>query len=140
MALKIYTASKISDAPVWQALSEQWPEIIFTAHWPFHIGQIPDEHFYAKVFWQHDLEDITKADGVLLWTQHATMKDPSEPWSKLRGALVEAGMAIAQGKFVILIGAHPDYGSWQYHPQCYIVPGFDEARLLLKCLAIGENK
>ena len=137
MTLKIYTASTISDAPRWQALREQWSEVIFTARWPFlHIGQIPDEHFYAKVFWQHDLEDITMADGVLLWTEQATDKDPKEPWSKLRGALVEAGMALAQGKFVILIGEHPDYGTWQYHPLCYKVPSFNEARTLLECLAM----
>ena len=139
MNLKIYTASKISDADTWHSLKEDWSEITFTARWPFlHTGHIPDEGVFAKVFWQHDMEDITEAHGVLLWTEHASEKPNNIPWSHLRGALVEAGMAIAQGKFVILVGDHPDYGTWRYHPQCYIVPDFETARTLLKCLAIGE--
>ena len=126
--LKVYTASKLDKAPLWLRLIEEWDEIEFVARWPrLHVGTTPDAPCYAKVFWQHDLEDVSESDIVLVY---------SEPHDKLRGALVEAGMALALQKPVIVVGEHLDYGTWQFHPLVYKVPDLEEARLLLKTFAM----
>ncbi len=126
--IKIYTASKLIHAGLWRELVETWTEIEFTARWPVkHVGTVPDDPSYARVFWEHDLEDVSKSDGVLLY---------AEKGDHLRGGLVEAGMAIALGKFVIVVGDHPDYGTWQYHPRVHRAANLDAARLLLTCMAM----
>lgn len=55
---------------------------------------------------------------------------------KLRGGLVEAGMALAMQKTVIVIGKDDDYGTWQYHPNVYRCETFDDARILLRALTV----
>lgn len=126
--IKIYTASKLIHAELWKRLIEEWQEIEFTARWPvMHVGIVPDAAHFAKVFWEHDLEDVNRSDGVMVY---------AEPNDKLRGALVEAGMALALDKFVITIGSHSDYSTWQYHPRVHRVPDLDHARILLTCMAM----
>lgn len=126
--IKVYTASKITRAAQWKALYHEWPEIHFVARWPFcHTGNVPDDPCYAKVFWQQDHEDVVKADVVLLL---------AEGKEHLKGGLVEAGMALALGKPVIVIGDHPDYSTWQYHPQVHRVLDLPSARILLRCMAL----
>ena len=126
--IKVYTASKLGHAPRWRALLKEWPEVAFTARWPHkHVGAVPDEAVFARVFWEQDLEDVSRAGGVLVY---------AEPGDHLRGALVEAGMALALGKWVIVVGEHEDYGTWQYHPLVYRVSDLDQARLLLRTMAL----
>jgi nucleoside 2-deoxyribosyltransferase len=121
--MKVYTASKLNKKDLWIELARDWTEIQFTARWPVkHVGTVPDDPCFAKVFWVHDEEDVAAADVVLVY---------AEPEDKLKGALVEAGMAIATGKHVIVVGEHPDYGTWQYHPRVHRVKSLDDARLLL---------
>lgn len=126
--MKVYTASKLSEASRWRRLAEEWSEIEFVARWPFkHVGIILDSEIYAKVFWQQDLEDVLKADAILVYAEND---------HKLRGTLVEAGMAIASGISVIVVGKHDDYGTWQYHPLVYRVPDLETARVLLATMAL----
>lgn len=126
--VKVYTASKLSEAGRWRDLVETWSEVEFVARWPFkHVGTVPNLPTYAKVFWAHDLEDIQKADVVLVY---------AEPGHKLKGALVEAGMAIALGKRVIVVGDHEDYSTWQYHSLVYCVADLAEARMLLMAMGL----
>ena len=128
MPIKVYTASKLAEADLWKSLRGEWPEVTFTARWPFfHAGDVPNTPFYAKAFWLQDAEDVKACDVVLVYGTQG---------EHLRGALVEAGMAIALGLKVIVVGDHPDYGTWQYHPSVFRVPGLEEARTLLKCLAL----
>lgn len=128
--LRVYTASKLAEAPLWRSLREAWPEVEFTARWPVvHVGVTPDAACFAKVFWDQDLEDVGKADVVLVYT-------PSRA-DKLRGALVEVGMGLALGKEVIVVGEHPDYGTWQHHRNCHVVSGLDEARKLLQTMVLS---
>ncbi|MFA9261732.1 MAG: hypothetical protein ACEQSB_00005, partial [Undibacterium sp.] len=54
-----------------------------------------------------DHEDVSTADCVIVY---------AEKGEHLRGALVEAGIALALKVPVMVIGDHPDYGTWQYHP------------------------
>jgi len=122
----VYGASKIAHADLWKRLRLEWPEIHFTARWPtLHVGTVPDEPAFASVFWEHDLADIRSADAVLVY---------AEPEDKLRGALVEAGMALALRQRVVVVGEHPDFGTWQYHPLVSRVPDLDSARILFKAL------
>lgn len=123
--IKVYTASKLAQADRWKRLVDEWPEVHFVARWPGYVGVVPDEPDQAEVFWQHDIEDVTSADAVLVY---------AEAGEHLRGALVEAGAAIALGKPVIVVGTHADYGTWQYHPLVHRVADLDGARELLQTM------
>lgn len=131
MIIKVYTASKLHHAEKWKVLLNEWPHVDFVARWPHdHVDNIPDTEYYAKIFWIQDHEDVDLADVVMVY---------AEPDDKLRGALVEAGMAIALGKQVIVVGEHPDYGTWQYHPSVHRVPSLEEASVLLRCLSVDKR-
>lgn len=126
--LRVYTASKLAQAPRWNELraAGNWP-CEFSARWPYaHVGLVPDEAAFAQVFWTHDLEDVASSDVILVY---------AEPGEHLRGALVEAGMGIALGKTIIVVGDHDDYGTWRYHPQVLRVANLEEAKTLLSLMS-----
>lgn len=122
--IRVYTASKLDYAERWKKLRVEWKEVHFTARWPFFVGQIPDDGYHAKQFWQDDHEDVKRADVVLVYAEKSE--------EKLRGALVEAGMGIAGGKKVIVVGDHPDYSTWQFHPLVTRCRSLEQARVHLK--------
>jgi hypothetical protein len=124
--IRVYTASKLSTAPLWRELSKKWPHVLFHARWLKHneIGT-PDLREYAGRFWQEDEQDVKCSDAVLVYAKEG---------EHLRGALVEAGMAIAYTIPIIVVGTHPDYGTWQYHPCVERVKDLDEAGEMLKHL------
>lgn len=124
--IRVYTASKLSKAQMWRELYKQWPHVYFHARWLKHneIGT-PDLQEYAGRFWLEDEEDVRYADALLLFAEND---------EHLRGALVEAGMAIAFKIPVIVVGNHPDYGTWQHHPGVQRVADFNEASALLQKL------
>lgn len=103
---KVYFASKLAKGPLWRGLKE--PGIFAHARWLRHnkVGT-PDEAEFASEFWLEDHEDVRDADAVVVY---------AEEGEHLRGALVEAGIALALGVPVYVVGPHPDYGTWQYHP------------------------
>lgn len=117
---RIYTASKLRQAQMWQAIHDSHPDVYFHARWLKHTGKLktPDTPENAKRFWIEDEQDVKHADAVFVF---------AEDDEHLRGALVEAGMAIAYGKPVYVIGEHPDYGTWQYHPAVVRVRTVEEA-------------
>ena len=105
--IRVYTASKLTTASEWRDLERSWPHVFFHARWLKHnLVGTPDLQQFAEKFWLEDEQDVRSADAVLVWGRSG---------EHLRGALVEAGMAIAFGVPVIVVGAHPDYGTWQYH-------------------------
>jgi nucleoside 2-deoxyribosyltransferase len=114
--IRVYTASKMKHAAMWRDLCTATPHVQFHARWLKHsaIGT-PDDSGQASEFWMQDVRD---ADAVLVYV---------EPGDHLRGALVEAGMAIAYGIPVCVIGKHQDYGTWQYHPMVTRVPDIQSA-------------
>lgn len=126
--IKVYGASKLAEAPIWILLRTEWPEVHWTARWPvYHVGpDIPEEYYLNKIFWMHDDEDVRAADVVLLY---------GTPEVHLRGGLVEAGIAIGAGKQVIVVGNHPDYGTWQFHPVVHRARHLSEARDMLRYMA-----
>lgn len=117
--IRVYTASKLAQAATWRLLQKQWPQVFFHARWLRHneLGT-PDTPENAARFWVEDEQDVKTADAVLLF---------AEPAEHLRGALVEAGIAIANNIPIIIVGEHPDYGTWQYHPGVARVADFQEA-------------
>lgn len=131
--LAVYTASTLSHAPFWRELPALWPEVTFTARWPsqhcFPDGtpRWPESPTFGSIFWQQDFDDILVSDIVLCY---------GESGDRLRGALVEAGMAIGLGKIVITVGEHEGYGTWQFHKSVLRVSTLFEARKLLSLLAL----
>lgn len=139
--IRVYTASKTNHAAMWLRLRAEWPEVHFTARWPLQVlAGLPETPNFAMQFWQDDLEDVKFADVVLVFAEKYMepgimyVDDNGQPlkeageWEHLRGALVEAGMGIALGKRILVIGDAPDYGSWQHHPLCDKVDNFEKAR------------
>jgi hypothetical protein len=133
--IRVYTASKLSEGPRWRALDYAWPEIEIVARWPFlHVtlegapSWPEDCAAHGAEFWRHDHEDVARCDVVLLY---------GAPEHVLRGGLVEAGMAIALGKVVIVVGGNPGYGTWQFHTQVRRVGTLDAARSLLRLMAMA---
>lgn len=124
--IRVYTASKLTTAPLWRSLEKEWPHVIFHARWLKHnlIGT-PDHPEFAPRFWKEDEIDVKTADAVLVYAKEG---------EHLRGALVEAGMGIAFGVPVIVVGNHPDYGTWHHHVGVEQVATLDEAGKLLKFL------
>lgn len=126
--LDIYVASKIHHAKyligVRQNLLKQ--DININSRWLYQAQyeetSTPDLY---KIFWGIDFTDIHNSNAVLIY---------AEEGDKLRGALVEAGIAIALNKPVIVIGDHLDYGTWQHHQGVYRAKTFDEAIFILKSM------
>lgn len=130
--IRVYTASKLSAAPVWDQLSKAWPSVFFHARWLKHSEiKTPDTDAHAAEFWVQDEEDVRNADAVLVYARHG---------EHLKGALVEAGVAIALNIPVIVVGEHPDYGTWQYHPGVTRVADLSAAKTYLDQLQVGWRR
>lgn len=123
--IKVYTASKVFRANFWLSLEEKWPEIDFVARWRKFEPNVPQKPEFARVFWQYDIEDVKKADLLLL------LADPED---KLAGTIIEAGAALGADKPVILLGENEIFSTWQWHPLVFRPGSLDEARLLIKLM------
>lgn len=125
--IKVYIASKLNYAKQFRNYRTDWKVdgIDLHARWfdQAHIEQNSNptpEDFH--IFWLVDEEDVKTSQALILYAQEN---------DKLRGALVEAGIAIAHGILVIVIGDHPDYGTWQYHPLVAKADSFDHAKIMI---------
>jgi hypothetical protein len=125
--IRVYTASKLTKGAFWRVLHFDTPWIYCHARWLKHnfIGT-PDTPEHARKFWIEDEEDIRSADCVVVY---------AEAGEHLRGALVEAGMALILNIPVYVIGDHPDYGTWRYHPGVIRVGSIEEWLDLMKSIA-----
>jgi hypothetical protein len=119
--LRYYSAGFIPEASLWRAFAKQTAvhDIINVASWIALPDTEPAEPYYAGA-WLLTLAEIESADALLI----GTLCPPAWP---LRGALVEAGAALALGKRVLLLGKHESFGNWQHHPLCLRVATLDEA-------------
>jgi nucleoside 2-deoxyribosyltransferase len=122
--LRVYFASKLRHAEKWQTLCAGTSEYIAHARWLKHsrLGT-PDTPEHAHDFWLQDEHDVRDADAVVVY---------AEQDDHLRGALVEAGIALACRIPVFVIGEHPDYGTWQYHPGVERVPDLEDLDQFLR--------
>lgn len=111
MKIRVYGASKLKDSKVWLTMRDDYADDVeLVSRWPTEFaGKVPDTPEFARKFWTIDEEDVRNCEVLFIFP-------PTNPHAPLRGALVEAGMAIALGKPVFVIGKCPDYGTWQYHP------------------------
>ena len=127
--LRIYTASKLRHAPKWRDICDKNSNFIFHARWLKHtrIGT-PDGPEHAPAFWLQDQQDVKDSDALIVY---------AEKGDKLRGALVEVGMALAYGVPVILIGEHEDWATWRWHPGVHWVPDIDSAIEFVKEIVPG---
>jgi nucleoside 2-deoxyribosyltransferase len=130
--IRVYTASKLSAHELWERLQNEWPEVHFHARWLKHMKLgTPNERSHAQEFWLQDEEDVANSDAVLVY---------GRPDEKLRGALVEAGIALVLGIPVVVVGEHPDYSTWQYHPGCVRVATLEDAREYFKQMVVGYRR
>lgn len=126
--IKVYIASKLKYAKLFRNYRIQWKadKIDLHARWfdQAHIEQnshASPEDFH--IFWLVDEEDVKTSQALIIYGE----KD-----DKLRGALVEAGIAIASGLLVIVIGDCPDFGTWQYHPLVIRAGSFEHAKTMIQ--------
>ncbi len=124
--IRVYTASKLKHAAMWREMCAATPHLQAHARWLKHssIGT-PDTPEHAAEFWLQDEQDVRDADAVLVYAADG---------DHLRGALVEAGIAIASGVPVVVVGKHPDYGTWQHHPGVTRMDDLASALLYLKTI------
>lgn len=93
--------------------AEEWrklynnPTIHIVSRWPFLEPFIEPTPENASRFWQDDMADVRACHAMIVYA----LDD-----EHLRGALVEAGAAMALGRMIVVVGDHVDYGSWQHHP------------------------
>lgn len=104
---KVYVASKLRHAPMICEDILRRPDIQFTCGWVYLCQHVPDDgdNRMADNFWAANMRDVAAADFVIVYG----VGD-----DKLRGALIEAGVGLALGKTVIVVGEHSDYGTWQH--------------------------
>ena len=124
--IRVYFASKLKHAEKWREICAENSHLIAHARWLKHnVLGTPDDQLQAREFWLQDEQDVRDADCVIVY---------AEPEDHLRGALVEAGIAIATGVPVIVVGDHPDYGTWRHHPGVVGFATLDAAILFMRGL------
>jgi len=112
---RVYLAGKTSERGYFRGLAGVWSTSIqFVSSWVDNPPCEPTRE-NARLFWLEDINDVRGADFVVVFAS----TDPANP---LRGALVEAGAALAQGTQVVLVGDCPEFSTWQHHP---LVTKFD---------------
>jgi nucleoside 2-deoxyribosyltransferase len=111
---KVYLASKIRHAPALATFRAKWcADIMVTSRWldMTHLeldgGMSQDPDLYSWC-WAVDVTDVMQSNYLIVY---------GEPEDQLRGACVEAGVALGLGIPVFCVGLCPSFGSWQYHPQ-----------------------
>lgn len=123
-----YTASQMKHRGKWLSLRRD-EQVEWTAHWPdIDVEDTPDNSAW---FWRIDHNNVAISDFVLVYAEEGDV---------LRGALIEAGIAIGMGKTVIVVGSHFCYGTWQYHPAVIRTPTLDSAIELMILLRKEEHE
>lgn len=121
--LKVYTATKIKHRDLFRKLREEWTEFHFTATW-LDMKLISDFDAVECVKgWAQNEIDVAASAVTLVYAEQGDI---------LRGALVEAGIAIGVGARVISVGDNYNYGTWRYHPKVHNVPTLLHAREWLR--------
>lgn len=123
--IPVYIGSKLKYADRWKRLRADWKKagIFINSTWIDQAVQ-EDDSLPAdfRIFWSVDQRDVSQAAFVVIY---------GEPKDELRGALVEAGIAIATGAHVIVVGDCSSFGTWQHHPACIKVATLEHAKRLI---------
>lgn len=113
----VYVASKTKHMSMWNGFRTRGYPIV--ARWLDFVGT---PHY--SMLWQGISLDVTASCGVVMYVA---------PNETLKGALIEVGMALGQGKRVAVIldrvpidDAYDPIGSWLSHPFVRIVRTIDD--------------
>ena len=93
--MKFYAASKVWHAPTWRDLRAELEgsDIEITSRWIDYADDSDIVQNRKGELWQHCLEDVLRADAMILFCENFGEEQ--------RGALIEAGHAMAAGKPVV---------------------------------------
>lgn len=129
--MRVYWASKLHHADRLEREQQQsyFQGMEFTSSWTGIVHEVEDTPANAKTFWNRNLRDVMECEFCVVFAE----KD-----DHLRGALFEAGFAMANGKPVIVVGEHPDYSTWQYLGYVYQATDFRHAAWMIKHMARGR--
>lgn len=118
--LSIYLAGRLNCAEEFHQLKTRWPEFDLVSSWveKIYTSKMEDSWQNAMINWPINIIEAAGADVTLVWGRNES----------LRGALVEAGAALARGKTILLVGESESFGTWRYHPSCFLVGDLEEAR------------
>jgi hypothetical protein len=119
----IYTASRVRHAEKWLAMRRAGVNV--TARWIDEAGEGQTGDF--GVLWERILQDVTRSNSLLIYCEPDDVP--------LKGALVEAGMALALRVPVVAVlpgvvlepRSMRPIGSWLSHPLVTIAKSIDEA-------------
>lgn len=111
----VYVASRVNHAGMWKDLRRKWraQDVQIVSTW-IDSASLGREEGYTPLFlsgeWIQNYRDVQTAKAVVCYVE---TRD-----NDLRGALVEAGIAMGMHKPVLIVGDldHRSWGSWQYHP------------------------
>lgn len=125
--IRVYIASKLLYAARFRRMREVWQidSIDLHARWfdqaEHELKEEPTpEDFH--IYWLVDEEDVKSSNAVIVY---------GERGDKLRGALIEAGIAIGAGILTIVVGDCEDFGSWQHHPNVVRAASLEYAKTLI---------
>lgn len=119
MKPKIYLASKLKHSKdVINMIVDNVFDVTWTNRWQWFENVVSDSKENAQHFWENDFDDVDAADAVIVLGYKEDV---------LKGALVEAGYAIAQGKLVICVGLSESFSTWQYSQRVLRADSIDTA-------------
>jgi hypothetical protein len=124
--IQVYVASKMKYAKRFQKMRESWMKhgIKLHARW-YDYGHLekddaPNAEF--SISWLIDEHDVKHSHVAIIY---------GESDDELRGALVEAGIAIGAGILVIIVGDSPSFGTWQHHPKVLRAGSLEHAKNMI---------
>jgi hypothetical protein len=116
---RVYIASKLAHAEKWRQLFAG-NEVECSASWIHEIKNRDDNSAGDCIFgWRQNRLDVLGSDYVIVY---------SEPGETLRGALIEAGVAIGVGIQVFVVG--PLDGTWHHSP--FVSTGWKSVEQVLR--------
>lgn len=110
----VYVASHVRHAGLIKDRRRAWrgQGITVTSHWIDAPG-LGNEHNLTPLYlagqWIENYHDVAASKALLVYAEKNDV---------MRGALIEAGIAMGMHRPVVIVGPldHPSWGSWQYHP------------------------
>jgi hypothetical protein len=117
----VYVASKASHRKMWRRLRDELSGeigLVVNSTWiEVDDGARELSAGEYKTLWLDCMAEVEVADALVLY---------SEPGEELKGALVEAGAALAHGLFVVVAGVKLSH-SWLQHPNVAYCPDVKDA-------------
>jgi len=124
---RVYTASILGEYRLWQTFAEDpdWAFCKFTASWPYKAqleweASEPPPQELLREAWQTNIREILDSDFLLLYGRLARIPP-------LRGALVEAGVALGNNIKIIAVGLDLEH-TWAQHHLVVHVNSLRDAR------------